>query len=102
VLLDADLRGIEPIALTQFVSNALERMRRGALRAHLLLLRQIVLNGDARKVLRDRLASAGMLSLVRIDLRSALAAASCFWETEPKYCDLIQRSSSSSNTTRSQ
>src|SRR5262249_5073184 len=73
VLLDADLGGLVPIALAQLMPNTLQRMRRGALRAYLLLLGQIVLDGDARKVLRDRLASASMFSLVLFDLRGALA-----------------------------
>jgi hypothetical protein len=52
--------------------DPLQRMRRGALRAHLLILGQIVLDGDARKMLRDRLASPGMFFLVRFDLCGAL------------------------------
>src|SRR6185503_13027514 len=72
VLFNADLRGFISIAFPQLVPDALQRMWRGALRAHLLFLGQIVLDGNARKVLRDCLASPGMLFLVRFDLRSAL------------------------------
>jgi hypothetical protein len=57
VLLDADLRRLEAIALAHFMPHAPERMRRGTAAAELLRFGQIVLDADARKMLRDRLAT---------------------------------------------
>jgi hypothetical protein len=74
VLLDADLQRLEAIALAGLLPDARERMRHCALRAQLLIVRQVVLDHDAREVLRDRLAAAvrGALALVRFNLRGAL------------------------------
>src|ERR1700733_15926360 len=71
--LDADLRRLEAIALASLFADAFERMRHRALRADLLRLGQMVRDLDARKVLRDRFTSTGVLALVLADLSSALA-----------------------------
>jgi len=75
VLLDADLRRFEPIALADLLSDAGQRMQHRAFGAHLLLGRQVVLDLNAREVLGDRLAAriGGTLALVCVDLRGALA-----------------------------
>ena len=70
--LDADLRRLEAIALAGLLTDTRERMWHQALRTDLLRLRQVVLDLDPRKVLRDRFASAGMRALVRADFRGAL------------------------------
>src|SRR6185437_7906378 len=71
VLLDADLRRIEPVALAHLMPDAGKGVRRSAQPADLLLLRQIVLDRDAREVRRDRLAPATVLALVRAHWRGA-------------------------------
>jgi hypothetical protein len=75
MLLDADFRRLEAIALADLLAHAGQGMRHGALRAHFLFGCQIVFNLDAREVLRDRLAVSigGTLALVRVDLRGPLA-----------------------------
>ena len=70
--LDADLRRLEAIALAGLFADAFERMRHQAPGADLLRLGQIVRDLDAREMLWDRFTSAGMLALVRVDLRGAL------------------------------
>src|SRR5580698_3623257 len=75
MLLDADLRRLEAIALAGLFADARERMRYCALGAQLLFGRQIVFDQNAREVLRDRPAATvgGALALMRFDLRRALA-----------------------------
>ncbi len=75
VLLDADLRRLKAVAFADLLADAGERMRHCAFRAHLLFGRQVVLDLNAREVIRDRLAATvgGTLALVRFDLRGALA-----------------------------
>jgi hypothetical protein len=75
VLLDADLRRLEAIALADLLANARECMRHRALRAHLLLGREIMHDRNSREMLWDRLAMrvGGTLAFVRADRRRALA-----------------------------
>ena len=68
MLLDADLRRLEAIALADFLADTGQGMRHSALRAHFLFGLQIVFDLDAREVIRDRLAVSisGTLALVRL------------------------------------
>ena len=70
--LDADLRRLIAIALARLLPDAFQWIGDRALGANLLRLIQVMGNLDARKVFRDRLASAGVLSRLSITLLQRL------------------------------